>query len=305
MRDLSKFVDRKDQLACFEELLKFEDDIRILAIQDKPGMGKTYFLEKLHSYCRKIEPRVPAVYVDLQQLDDKSPFSLLKYMWKDLSENGVVFTRFDEFCDSLNRNQDVINLSINMSVQDNYFEDIDNLNISSTINELKGVVADLRTQQGSETLLKQVKKGERTGEQAFLGDLRDYCQDRPTVILLDHYERCNDEKLKKWIIEHFLEQYFFNIKNRPKKLLLVITGQKEGLPRFVDNWSDTTCQHVVRGIERLGPWPLDELLKFIELCQASVSRDDLENIHALMDSGRCTPAIISAMVEDRANQTIR
>lgn len=302
MGKLTKFVDRKSQLDCFDDLLKFKDDARVLAVQDGPGMGKTLFLEKLQSHCKKIEPRVPVVFIDLQQLDDYIPFHLLRRIKDVLNDSDVLFPRFEDFCNPPdNRSSENINFSINltsnMSIQDNNFEDVDHLNISSPIDELKSFAAELRTP-------KQVKRDEKTGERAFLDDLRDYCQNKPVVFLLDHYERCPDEKLKEWVVTQLLEHYFFNVKSRPKKLLLVITGQKEGLPSFGDNWSDVICQQVIRWIEELGPWPLDELSRFIDLCQASVSQDDRTKLHDLMTHGFSTQ-VISAMVEDRAHRKTR
>jgi len=298
MGEFTKFVDRKDHLEYFDKLLRFEDEVRVLAVQDNPGMGKTYFLKKLKNYCQTLLPRVSVALIDLQQLEDTSPSSFLQEVWESLKDNNVQFPMYEEFLNSRDKN---INLSVNMSIQDNVFDNVERVNISSTIGDF---ISNLNTQPINQLSTKE-KKDEKTGEQAFLSDVRNYCQDKPIVLLFDHYEHCADEKLKKWIVEHFLGTYFFNAESRPKKLLLVMAGRKDGLPCFKDYWHETVCENIVYWFDKLGPWPFNELERFIKLCQASVDPSEVEQIHGLMKSGMLDIKTLTLLVESRAHHEIR
>lgn len=291
---MSDFVDRKDHLGCFDDLLKFESNVRILVVQDKPGMGKTYFLKRLDMHCKTMTPGIPSALVDFRQLEDRSPFGLLYSVWKELKDRDVLFPRFEEFFNSFDSNN---NVSVNMSIQNNVFDNVEHINVSSVIGDM---VSTLNAQPISSN--KQFKKDENTAEQSFLSDMQHYCNDQPIVILFDHYESCFDEKLKKWVVGHFLQRYFFNVSNRPQKLLLVIAGRKDCLPSFDDYWSPAIHKDIVHWIDKLGPWPRGELKRFIKLCKASVELNEIEQIYGLMKTGLLDIKTLSDLVKSRSNQ---
>ncbi|GEM_PF-4802295 len=62
---VTKFIDRDTEYALFEKLLRFEDDTRLLAIQDDGGMGKTNLMQKLGNCSPKsILPRISRIFTN-------------------------------------------------------------------------------------------------------------------------------------------------------------------------------------------------------------------------------------------------
>src|SRR5436309_2718031 len=89
-----KFIDREFEQELFEELLQFKNHARILAIKDAGGMGKSQLLQKFQYRCRTAgRPRIPVSLVDLGQLPDQSPLSLVQQIEKELT----AFLKFPTF----------------------------------------------------------------------------------------------------------------------------------------------------------------------------------------------------------------
>jgi hypothetical protein len=88
--------------------------------------------------------------------------------------------------------------------------------------------------------------------------------------MLDAYEKSGD-RLKEWIVEHFLERLFFNIGHRPHYLVLVVSGRE--LPEFDLRWSSEECDTIVRSVKELGKWKRDDVAE----CLRVHAYDDYES----------------------------
>jgi hypothetical protein len=99
--DPEKFIDREFETELFEELLKFNHEARILAIQDKGGMGKSQLLGKLQYRCRTIRPRIPVSFIPLYELEDARPYGLIAEIAQDLKNMGLKLPQYTLYNDGL------------------------------------------------------------------------------------------------------------------------------------------------------------------------------------------------------------
>src|SRR5215831_12914576 len=95
--DPRKFIDRDFEQSQFEDLLKFDDHTRILAICDDGGMGKTELLKKLYHRCVSVKPYTPVSLIDLSQEEFNNPLILVNQIAHELASRfQVQFPKFEE-----------------------------------------------------------------------------------------------------------------------------------------------------------------------------------------------------------------
>lgn len=227
--DPQKFIDREFEQELFEELLQLKDQARILAIKDTGGMGKSQLLQKFQYRCRTAgRPRIPVSLVDLGQLPDNSPLSLVQQLEKELS----AFLKFPTFAhlDAARRAYDFTT-------------------IRGTI-DLRGT--NLRQVQFPAVFTpeQQAMAQERCVE-AFWVDLVEYCRQQLVVLLFDSFEKCTVD-LQKWLLDYILEPYCFNLAQRPASLLIIIAGRE--IPNFEQYWSIDECKMIIKSVRALGKW---------------------------------------------------
>jgi hypothetical protein len=64
---LAGFVDRRDELTLFHQMLRGEVDKRVLLVLDAAEKGKTCFLRRVAHECRKFEPAAQVLLLDFDQ----------------------------------------------------------------------------------------------------------------------------------------------------------------------------------------------------------------------------------------------
>ena len=84
--DPDSFVDRVAEQALFHRLLRFEEDARVLTIQDGRGRGKSHLLRLLRHQCKFGNPAVAVSYVALDELSPCDPYSFTVAAARALSE---------------------------------------------------------------------------------------------------------------------------------------------------------------------------------------------------------------------------
>jgi hypothetical protein len=113
---------------------------------------------------------------------------------------------------------------------------------------------------------------------AFFQELRRYADERPTVLLLDHFERWYepaDPALRTWFENYLFERHFLGEQPGPRHLLLVLAGTR--LPNFYQDWPRQLCD---RSVERHTLAPFDGPL-FAECLRRQcpgISQEDVERL---------------------------
>lgn len=279
--DPHKFIDRDFEKELFEELLKFKDKARILAIQDVGGMGKSQLLKNFQYRCRTVQPRTPVSMIALDQLGDSSPLALVQEMVKNLASFSLEFPRFEKAEQArINYDFAVIHGHVDMA-NANLSEAVDvhvggNIVRSETVQELH-----LHSNRSDFSPERQAKAQE-TSIKAFFLDLKESCERQPVVILLDAYERC-DSDLQEWLIMQLLELQFFNLEKRPLHLLLVIAGRE--LLNFDLYWSRDDCNTIVKSIKSLSPWRAEHVEECLRVHGFSYTPEQLEAFVKMIDIG--------------------
>lgn len=288
-----KLIDRDLEQRKFEELLTFNDERRVLAILDEnKGMGKSLLLETMTYKCRS--KKIPVCSFALDHLSDIAPYSVVQSLVQQLKRQGVEFPKFER----------VENARIfgDPSSIHNYFGIdgrviLDGADFTSAKNvTATGVHIDHQEIHLSQSELteKQEKKALETGIEGFFADLRDYCVEKPIVILLDAYEKCcpepeeedefieNWEILEDWIIEVFLKQLFFDLVQRPTQLILVLAGRR--IPDFAEEFP-LEHERVVSKIEALSPWEKHHVEECLQMIGLDYQPKDVDTFFHFIQEG--------------------
>lgn len=85
---------------------------------------------------------------------------------------------------------------------------------------------------------------------------RRYSNKNGAVLILDTYESASQD-VKNWMKERFLEEYFFDPKKRPRKLLMIVAGQE--VPSFQNIWSEQDCVDTITSVNNLSQWKIDDM----------------------------------------------
>jgi hypothetical protein len=70
------FIDRQDEVAYLDALVEMQDNRRVVTLFDKPGVGKTTLIRYFESKCRRRNPPVYYIRVDIR--NEYTPFSFVK-----------------------------------------------------------------------------------------------------------------------------------------------------------------------------------------------------------------------------------
>jgi hypothetical protein len=126
---------------------------------------------------------------------------------------------------------------------------------------------------------------------AFFDDLTKSAAEVPVVLIFDVYEQC-EKKLKDWIEECLLENYFFNLDKRPKKLLLVVAGRQ--VPNFKMRWG-TDYTDVVSSVNELGKWKREHIEECLKVHGFVYTEEQLGQLCAMIQFGISPHTVIQAM----------
>jgi hypothetical protein len=128
---------------------------------------------------------------------------------------------------------------------------------------------------------------------SFAQDIQQHSAERPMVLLLDSYEYCG-ERLDKWLRDHFLEQYFFDVAKRPTQLLLVVAGQR--VPAFASNWAEAECISIVRSVHEMGKWSRNDVETCLRVHGFPYTAHDVEAFAHLVERGLSPSQIVNLIL---------
>lgn len=290
--DPEKFIDRDFEQDLFEDLLQFKDQARILAIEDKGGMGKSQLLQKFQYRCRAVRhARIPVSLVDLAQLPDRSPLSLVQHIEKDLSAFYLEFPTFARL-EAARRSHDFTTIRGTV--------DLRSANLSQAQVKTAGVIIE---QAGPVTMSpttvtftpEQQAMAQELCVQAFLTDLLNHCNQQLVVIILDAYEECiqKAEALHAWLLERVLEPYCFDVAKRPTQLVVVIAGRE--IPRFHQRWLREECKSIVKSVHALGKWQPAHVEECLHVHGFRYNEQQLKFFCDMIEMGYAPSYVVEAM----------
>lgn len=297
--DPAKFIDREFEQDLFEDILlcKAGDTARILAIRDKGGMGKTHLLEKFENRCRVANPQIPVALIALDQLSPQAPFALVERVEKLLRERfKVPFPKFKQY-NTARVLGDLAVIKARADFAGATFAGATNVRIGTVMQnfESNAPVTNYVTTGTATLSLEQEKLAQDVCIDAFFEDIKKQCDEKTVVLLFDTYERCGDE-LRDWIEKNYLlARHFFDMEERPARLVLVVAGRS--IPKFELNWPAEHVEAVVESVNQLGKWER----RHVEECLRKHGFGDLapgtvDTFYNLIQMG-FTPSDVVSLIE--------
>jgi len=264
-----KFIDREVEREEFQKMLKFGDGTpRLLTIKDEGGRGKSALLKQLQYECHYIED-IPASLILLDNKGKKIPsaFDLVKAIREDLKNfESLKFTKFDTlenarmlkdptpFSDLVGSSTGFVNTE-NAEIKDRAI-------VAGRVDTIIQNVEKLELKQHAQWPNEDYEEFVRTYcIFAFFEDLFDICKEKPVVILLDVWERC-EESLQRWIMRPMLQKNCFEVSERPAKLIFVLAGRT--MPPLKERLKDRYSNLVVSR-EKLSEWSFEHMKEFLKV----------------------------------------
>jgi hypothetical protein len=292
--DPTKFIDRTFEQGLFEDLLQFKDsdNTRILAICDKGGMGKTQLLRKLEYRCRTVKPRMPVSLIDLEELRDNNPLTLVKKAVQDLVPFGLALPNFLKY-DIARRSGDFSPILSSIYLEGAYLR-AGSIKMAGSMANVEGnETVNLNiTSTGIGTLNpEQQAIADEVCIRAFFDDLKEHCRERAVVLLFDAYDKCG-ETLKEWILHTLLATHFFDLNKRPARLVLVVAGREK--PEFEMNWVREDIEAVVKS-RQLGKWEKGDVEECLKVNRFIYEANQLELFWTMIQEGLPPSFVFDAM----------
>jgi hypothetical protein len=200
--DPTKFIDRKDEIKIFQQLLQFNGEARILTIRAGSGSGKSHLLRYFRHLCTS--QQIPVSLVDFRELPNLSPPLFIDEMVRDFTtEQAQLELRTYEFAKRQFEKQSAHDWSRDLGIS--------------------GLPESLSPYQ-DDSALKLNQTFQEMRIDGFFEDVRMHCQHRPAVLLLDSFEQC-PKRLQEWIRRALVRDHFLQIDHQTlDKLLLVVAG---------------------------------------------------------------------------------
>jgi hypothetical protein len=261
-------VGREHELKLFEELLQFPNEARLLTVSIKGAHGKSVLLKKMQLDCTN-QHSIPVALVDLKEDDKPTPFAVVRKIIEDIEEgfplvefrnfNELNHRRMDKDPASFRRSaspgparmQGVLYGPSGVSGSNNVFAGVGVGNVNTMIVNPVEWTADLEAEAQKQCIT------------AFYRDLKEVCQETPLVLLMDSWDGCRNEEVRKWV-HTFLRQSCFDLKNRPDRLVFVLAGRPDDFPNFKSLYGEK-YERVVRPVEQFQEWGNDQLRDFLRV----------------------------------------
>jgi hypothetical protein len=323
--DPEDLIDRKAEQELFTSLVAKDSPARILTIVDGGGRGKSSLLGRLAYNCQhEIKPAVPACLLELDKLEEPSPFALLSEVIKRLTGGKEIRDYFAKF-NSLNHartSKDFTPFAYAGGAgwygqamgraRAGRMESGSGNNIG-VMQEIKEIRADSITLPTVPFFTdEQEQRARERCVEAFFDDLRAICATLPMVLLLDAWERCN-LSLRDWIVDEVIGHHVLHedVSLRPARLALVIAGRPrdpiktphglrpDPFKRFFS--SDDLMAATVKSFASLSEWDNDHVRDFVKLGGFSEPDDDEVNfIRTRLKQGLSLEKIVSILKLYRA-----
>jgi hypothetical protein len=216
---------------------------------------------------------------------------------KDLADLGVPFPHFNQY-ESARVSADFDFFRASVYLQGASFKEARDVRISGSMTNVDHAREVHVTHTRLELTGEQREKAEDVCVRSFLDDVRAHCTEQPVVLLIDSFERCG-ERLRLWLRDHFLENYFFDPAKRPAKLLLVVAGQT--LPDFAGNWPPDECELTVKSVEALNRWTREHVEQCLRVHGFGYEEKDIDAFHRLIEMG-IPPSQVVQMIESLVAQ---
>lgn len=288
--DPKKFIDREFEQELFEHLLVFKSPARVLTVQDTGGMGKSHLMGRFQYRCRTVPPRIPISLIRIEELTDHSPLFVVQTIAEQLSAFKLKFPEYYRL-ENARVHADFSFIRSAVYLNDANLSGTQNMRIGSTIIEK---AENFSVVGGSPKPLTSDEQRVAQGLviHSFFQDLLKTCATQPVVLIVDSYEKA-DEKLRRWIEEYLLENYFFNVTPADVKLAIVIAGRT--VPYCLGRWSESECQAIVKSIERLRTWRKEHVEECLRVHGFKYEQADLEAFFRLIERGMPPSEVISVM----------
>jgi hypothetical protein len=127
---------------------------------------------------------------------------------------------------------------------------------------------------------------------AFFADVREACATQGIVLMLDAYEKCENE-LKKWIVEYLLERCFFDHEKRPAQLVLVVAGRD--IPEFEKRWAPEDIEAVVGSVRQLGKWEKKHIEECLRAHGFNYTAQQVDTFYNLIEMGIPPSQVVQAV----------
>jgi hypothetical protein len=263
--DFSKdFINRTAEQELFDNLLQFNDPARILAIEDKAGTGKTTLLGRLEYKCRWIF-YYPVGIVPLESETISSPFAFIEHLRNSYGQDQV-FETFDKL-NTARVNKIASSFAASpvsmmgaLYAQGSVLSGSGNKQVGLEVTQPQQVVINPVTPvPAADWSPTQEASARDACIRGFFDDLKVIAAENPLVILLDSFERCNED-LRVWILNGFLLPLCFNIARRPSRLLVVLAGRV-----LSDVLNRQGHQQVVKSGSPLSGWDLEHVKAFLKV----------------------------------------
>ena len=277
------FINRKAERDLFDGLLQLNDEARLLAIEDKKGTGKSTLLELLEHNCKYIV-EVAVSRVPLEESTINSSITFIERVRKGFGM-GLTFKKFDELNQArLGKNGSAFSPStpvLGGGVVDARATTLSGPGsqiVGSQVNSYGTLVLGGPPEWNSE--LADLAKG--LCIQAFFYDLKLIADEKPVVVLLDSFERCNVD-LRPWISDDFLLPLCFRVNSRPARLVLGMAGRE--LPDFAAVLGPEKHEKLVRS-RSLSGWEKEHVKDFLRVHgYGNLSDKDVEIVWAKVEQG--------------------
>lgn len=301
----------KDEIATFENLLRCKDQKRILLISEESGWGKTLLQKKLHNKCLEHDDRPPVCHIEAKTVASYSPFMFVQhlvYKYKqwikfnnfehiDTARLAGDFSVAQSFAMTPDRNLSLVKGTVRLDHADfRYSYDtqiagqIFNTNFTFNTDDVHPDLLDFLKKKPEPKHLteQQQEKMQNLCIEEFFKDLREFSRNRkhrrrPIVLLIDGVDDL-DKTLKDWFFGEFMEKCFFELEERPKRMLLVLTAQA----RINLRCSPDRQEEIAIEKQSLRSWKLSD----VEACLAAEGADIpgiAPGLFKTLTEGRLTP----------------
>jgi hypothetical protein len=277
--DPKKFIGREREQGLFEELLEPKTATQILAISAKEGDGKSRLLENFKLRCRTGSPHIPVSVIALS--NHSSPLSLIQNIARDLNSWGVKFENFRKFeVARMSADYGTFISQGSAHLQGADFSYSQNPQISGIMTNVNSAETVSISTAPTSLTPEQEKDAQEVVIDSFFHDLHDYCSNKRVVLMLDSFDKCDDE-LKDWITGDFFQKNFIIDRCESCLLALVIAGIK--VPDFHKLWSKEKCDLKLLTINELGRWTKEDVAECLRAhgvknCEA----DALDTIYGMI-----------------------
>lgn len=296
--DPDKFINCEVEHRLFASLLSFTDEARVLAVRGASGTGKSQLLRSFAYHCRTAHPRrIPVCLLSLDQPGD-AVLPLIQEMARQLSGFGLSFPTFNQL-ESARVANDFSKIRSSVYLEGAIFENAKDVRISGTMINPERVERMTISTNQVEFTSEQVNLAQEVSVKAFFDDLRLYCAESPAVILLDTFEKSRPQ-VRAWISEFFLEHFFFNLDQRPQRLLTVISGQE--IPTFQQLWSRYLCEQVVHVVPQLSTWEREHIEAYCLALGLPPQSAPIEPLYQIVQTGGMTPELIKNVINTLLSQ---